>query len=96
MGWFWFIPAFHVSQDASLSPSTLVLVRKELDFPLGTGAKIIDVEVGLRPCPMEDARPESRDEKEDRDGVVNIPAELEAVMDADLTRATGIMQADSD
>jgi phosphatidylinositol-3,4,5-trisphosphate 3-phosphatase/dual-specificity protein phosphatase PTEN len=45
MGWFWFIPAFHLSQ--SESTTTLRLVRKEVDFPLGPGEWIVDVEIGM-------------------------------------------------
>lgn len=62
MGWFWFIPTFHMPQPppssspsspvSPPSPSTsqsthLVLTRKELDFPLGAGSALIDVDVSL-------------------------------------------------
>lgn len=62
MGWFWFIPTFHMPQPPpfpspafsapSPSPSSsqtmhLVLTRKELDFPLGAGSALIDVDVTL-------------------------------------------------
>ncbi|CAA7268480.1 unnamed protein product [Cyclocybe aegerita] len=56
MGWLWFIPTFHMPQPpptASTTPapdslkSTLRLTRKELDFPLGLGSSIIDVETEM-------------------------------------------------
>lgn len=45
MGWFWFIPAFHLDQVES--STTFYLKRKEVDFPLGPGEWIVDVEVNL-------------------------------------------------
>jgi hypothetical protein len=58
MGWFWFIPTFHMPQ-ASRSPtlSKLILQRSDIDFPLGIGARIVNVEVGLEWC---SAKPEAR------------------------------------
>ena len=49
MGWLWFIPTFHMSQPPSMThpPTKLVLTRKELDFPLGVGEGILDVEITL-------------------------------------------------
>lgn len=61
MGWFWFIPIFHMSHPppSSSSPASnvspahttetthLVLTRKELDFPLGAGSALIDVDISL-------------------------------------------------
>ncbi|KAF4616693.1 hypothetical protein D9613_008608 [Agrocybe pediades] len=58
MGWFWFIPTFHMPQpppssssESSPSPTstrtTLHLRRKEIDFPVGLGSAIIDVEVDM-------------------------------------------------
>ncbi|CAA7268469.1 unnamed protein product [Cyclocybe aegerita] len=56
MGWLWFIPTFHMPQppptaSTTLAPeslkSTLRLTRKELDFPLGLGSSIIDVEMEM-------------------------------------------------
>jgi phosphatidylinositol-3,4,5-trisphosphate 3-phosphatase/dual-specificity protein phosphatase PTEN len=45
-GWFWFIPAFHMAEDAP-APTTLTLGRKEVDFPLGLGKALVDVAVEL-------------------------------------------------
>lgn len=43
MGWFWFIPAFHTSE--SPGPVNFTLSRKDIDFPLGIGSAILDVEI---------------------------------------------------
>ncbi|KZT28129.1 hypothetical protein NEOLEDRAFT_1176278 [Neolentinus lepideus HHB14362 ss-1] len=50
MGWFWFIPQFHLPSDwrpTSTEPVRLVFQKKDVDFPLGIGSSIIDVEVIL-------------------------------------------------
>ncbi|CAE6405997.1 unnamed protein product [Rhizoctonia solani] len=45
MGWMWFIPAFHMNDGAT--QSTIKLTRKDVDFPLGAGAWIEEVEIAL-------------------------------------------------
>ena len=52
MGWFWFIPTFHMHhpRGAAEQSATFVLTRKELDFPVGIGANIIDVAVSMEWC----------------------------------------------
>lgn len=57
MGWFWFIPTFHMhhhgSEDGSGArrhATTFTLKRKELDFPIGLGANVIDVGVSMEWC----------------------------------------------
>ncbi|KAI0764871.1 phosphatases II [Fomes fomentarius] len=53
MGWFWFIPTFHMlehSRGSAEESATFVLTRKELDFPVGIGAHIIDVTVSMEWC----------------------------------------------
>lgn len=49
MGWFWFIPCFHLPQPpmSTAPPVKFVLPRSETDFPLGIGALLLDVEVTL-------------------------------------------------
>jgi phosphatidylinositol-3,4,5-trisphosphate 3-phosphatase/dual-specificity protein phosphatase PTEN len=48
MTWMWLIPSFHI---ASETPSTsIVLTRNELDFPIGIGKDILDVEVKMEWC----------------------------------------------
>jgi phosphatidylinositol-3,4,5-trisphosphate 3-phosphatase/dual-specificity protein phosphatase PTEN len=49
MGWLWFIPCFHLPQPPipTAPPVKFVLPRSEVDFPLGFGALLLDVEVTL-------------------------------------------------
>jgi len=49
MGWLWFIPCFHLPQPSmpTAPPVKFVLSRSEVDFPLGFGALLLDVEVTL-------------------------------------------------
>lgn len=46
LGWFWFIPIFHVTPGTSQT-THFVLERKEIDFSVGAGAWIVDVDVAL-------------------------------------------------
>lgn len=46
MGWFWFVPTFHMAHD-QLEPVHLKLTRKDVDFPLGAGSWIVDIDVEL-------------------------------------------------
>lgn len=43
MGWIWLIPAFHMVDRLT----TVTLTRKEIDFPLGIGAALVDVEISF-------------------------------------------------
>jgi phosphatidylinositol-3,4,5-trisphosphate 3-phosphatase/dual-specificity protein phosphatase PTEN len=47
MGWFWFIPTFHMPHDPASTPMHLILTRKEIDFSVGIGGDIMDVDVSL-------------------------------------------------
>jgi phosphatidylinositol-3,4,5-trisphosphate 3-phosphatase/dual-specificity protein phosphatase PTEN len=49
MGWLWFIPCFHLPQPPTptTAPVKFVLPRSEIDFPLGLGALLLDVEITL-------------------------------------------------
>ena len=49
MGWLWFIPCFHLPQPPipTAPPVKIVLPRSEVDFPLGFGALLLDVEITL-------------------------------------------------
>ncbi len=50
MGRFWFIPTFHMLDNprgSAQQGTTFVLTRKQLDFPVGIGAHIIDVAVSM-------------------------------------------------
>ncbi|KAG8781483.1 Telomerase protein component 1 [Ceratobasidium sp. 428] len=57
MGWMWFIPAFHMADDAT--ETTIRLTRKDLDFPLGAGAWIDGVEIVLTRIDDDFAEPTS-------------------------------------
>lgn len=48
MAWLWFIPAFHIAPETP--SSSFVLPRDELDFPIGIGKDIIDVELKMEWC----------------------------------------------
>ncbi|PIL27597.1 hypothetical protein GSI_10748 [Ganoderma sinense ZZ0214-1] len=57
MGWFWFIPTFHMHHPgpegepgAQRHGTTFTLKRKELDFPIGLGANVIDVALSMEWC----------------------------------------------
>ncbi|TFK41650.1 hypothetical protein BDQ12DRAFT_703689 [Crucibulum laeve] len=62
MGWVWFIPAFHMPQpppsSSNPNPATpskkFVLTRKEVDFPVGIGSGLVDVEISMEWVTPED------------------------------------------
>jgi len=58
MGWFWFIPAFHFAQGEKRKK--WMLTRKELDFPLGVGGDIVDVEIEMERVDETLAEPPAR------------------------------------
>ena len=58
MGWFWFIPAFHFAHGERRKKWKLT--RKELDFPLGVGSDIVDVEVEMERVAETQAEPPAR------------------------------------
>jgi phosphatidylinositol-3,4,5-trisphosphate 3-phosphatase/dual-specificity protein phosphatase PTEN len=48
MGWLWFIPTFHMPAGSEQPDKTkLVLTRKEIDFAIGVGSAIIDIEISM-------------------------------------------------
>ncbi|KAF8999075.1 hypothetical protein BDQ17DRAFT_1361279 [Cyathus striatus] len=64
MGWLWLIPTFHMSQpppSTSQAPvqstsEMLMFTRTDLDFPVGIGADIIDVQIKLEWVTPEDVK----------------------------------------
>lgn len=58
MGWFWFIPAFHFARGEQKKKWRLA--RKELDFPLGVGSDIVDVEIEMERVDETLAEPPAR------------------------------------
>lgn len=54
LGWFWFIPAFHMppppsneSGDKNHEPTHITLARKEIDFAVGAGAALVDIDLSF-------------------------------------------------
>ncbi|KAF7980319.1 hypothetical protein HWV62_39122 [Athelia sp. TMB] len=49
MGWIWFIPTFHIPSNFIPTPQKFLLARKEIDFHVGIGAALVDVEIIMSP-----------------------------------------------
>ena len=104
MGWFWFIPTFHLPhpRGSGAKGTTLVLTRKELDFPVGIGANILDVSVSMEWCaeaadavdPPE--RATSTDIEEGREEPAGMAASLPAVVTGEGRQAVEAQQAAED
>ncbi|GLB39123.1 hypothetical protein LshimejAT787_0602850 [Lyophyllum shimeji] len=78
MAWLWFIPAFHMTPSSG--PTTFRLTQGELDFPLGLGTAIIDVEVELEwlsPADAERVQPPVMARAEEKEALVEDPPEAE-------------------
>lgn len=64
MGWFWFIPTFHIpppDDAAGMGPFSFTLTRKEVDFVVGAGTALVDVQVSMewvRPPRTQDGKQE--------------------------------------
>lgn len=58
MGWLWFIPAFHFAEGERRKKWKLE--RRELDFPLGVGSDIVDVEIEMERVDETLAEPPAR------------------------------------
>ncbi|KII91188.1 hypothetical protein PLICRDRAFT_156068 [Plicaturopsis crispa FD-325 SS-3] len=70
MGWLWFIPTFHMPhpppESPSSTPTKLQLTRKDVDFPIGLGSGIIDIEIAMEWCPEANAvQPPARQSSEE-------------------------------
>ncbi|KAI0694209.1 phosphatases II [Cytidiella melzeri] len=85
LGWFWFIPTFHMSHPRPSTPDestvTLHLSRKEIDFPIGIGANIIDVDLTMKWClgPADVTSPPERQGSVDmREGKANPDVQVAA------------------
>ncbi|KZP14936.1 hypothetical protein FIBSPDRAFT_1048458 [Athelia psychrophila] len=95
MGWIWFIPAFHIPPALSLSsaPTKILLTRKEIDFPLGIGAALIDVEIAISSCSNSEEEivqpPARQTSQESREGDgISEPAGFVATVEAATAAAT--------
>ena len=103
MGWFWLVPTFHMQHPRIPgSSTTLRLNRKELDFPLGIGANIIDLEVTMEWCsetadvitpPPRQTSPESQAGEGEPAGLA---ATVEAVSAGNVSEAVEAKQAAED
>lgn len=104
MGWLWFIPTFHMSHPltSSQGPTRFLLTRKEVDFPLGVGAALIDVEISLEACDDTDtvqppARQTSLESQENKGGEpAGIAATMQAVTAGRVGEAVDAKQAAED
>lgn len=101
MGWFWFIPTFHMPhpRGAGEQGATLVLTRKEIDFPVGIGASIMDVSVSMAWCSEAAdiiSPPERQGSMESAAGEgepTGIAATLQAVAGGEVAGVTELKQA---
>lgn len=114
MGWLWFVPTFHMPQPPPYSdppqPSNMsskfVLQRKELDFALGIGSSIIDVEISLewlKETEVETVQPPARVNTEDEETApekvkepAGIGATIEAMAAGDVAGVVEATQAAED
>ncbi|KAL4253065.1 Dual-specificity lipid and protein phosphatase [Abortiporus biennis] len=105
MGWFWFIPTFHMPHPRSSnqgSKTSWTLTRKELDFPLGVGSYIIDLELTMEWCSEAAdviAPPERQSSKESRAGEgepAGVAATAEAITAGNISNAFEAKQAAED
>ncbi|KAJ6571746.1 phosphatases II [Mycena capillaripes] len=89
--WLWFVPAFHMPQPpptgtAPQAPTKFTLKRKEVDFPLGVGSALIDVEVEmewLRATDSDAVQPPARQTSEESvEGEMGEPAGIAATVEA--------------
>ncbi|KAJ6486884.1 phosphatases II [Mycena sanguinolenta] len=107
--WLWFIPAFHMPpQPATGStpqpPTKFTLQRKEVDFPIGVGSALIDVEMEmewLRTTDSEAVQPPARQTSADsaagdKAEPAGLAATLEAVAAGNIGDAVEAKQAAED
>lgn len=93
MGWLWFIPSFHMSSDSD--NTTLTLVRKEIDFPLGMGRSIVDVQIGMewvRPSENATPAPEGSTDSVGGAGTGGAAAVVDAVTTGNVENAVHAVQ----
>jgi phosphatidylinositol-3,4,5-trisphosphate 3-phosphatase and dual-specificity protein phosphatase PTEN len=80
MGWLWIVPLFHLQQPLSRQgeKTTVLLKQSDVDFPLGYGTLLVDIELTLgwdldtpdEELPREPERSASGNEKEPEAGGV--------------------------
>lgn len=76
MTWMWFIPAFHIAPETP--SSSFLLPRDDLDFPIGIGKDIIDVELKMEWCQdeVDDTQVETAQTDSPLSGVETVVASL--------------------
>ncbi|EGO03571.1 hypothetical protein SERLA73DRAFT_83635 [Serpula lacrymans var. lacrymans S7.3] len=98
MGWLWIIPAFHIPraspQDNSIT--RLLFTRKDIDFPLGIGSSLVDVEVTLEWCSELEASQLVDSVASDASKEASEPAEMASDIPAIATRSVEAKQAAGD
>ncbi|KAF7336087.1 Phosphatases II [Mycena sanguinolenta] len=106
--WLWFIPAFHMPPQPAgntLQPPTkFTLKRKEVDFPVGVGSALIDVEMEmewLRTTDSEAIQPPARQTSADsaageKAEPAGLAATVEAITAGNITDAVEAKQAAED
>ncbi|KAG6853409.1 hypothetical protein C0991_004640 [Blastosporella zonata] len=95
MGWLWLVPTFHMA-PASEGPTKLRLTRKELDFPLGLGSAIVDVEIemeALSSADAETAQPAARREQSNNLAAAAAAAAAVLVSNVELDEGVHALQA---
>lgn len=82
MTWLWFIPAFHITPETP--SSSFVLPRDDLDFPIGIGKDIIDVELKMEWCQdeVDDTQVETAQLDSPLSGVETVVADLAGGVEA--------------
>ena len=104
MGWFWFIPAFHMTNPRTSAEgnTTLRLTRKEVDFPLGIGSNIVDVEVSLELCSKHanvidsSARQGSLESQQGKGDPAGLATAIQAAVSGQVSEALEAVQAGED
>jgi len=76
MAWLWFIPAFHITPETR--SSSFILPRDDLDFPIGIGKDIMDVELKMEWCQdeVDDTQVETAQTDSPSSGVETVVASL--------------------
>lgn len=83
-GWFWLIPAFHMPErvpgQARQPPTRFLLTRKDVDFPLGVGEALVDVEVEMEWCDDNRELPAKQSSKGSSGGATGFAANVAPVL----------------
>jgi phosphatidylinositol-3,4,5-trisphosphate 3-phosphatase and dual-specificity protein phosphatase PTEN len=101
MGWTWFIPTFHMTHPPPGNGSgngngnnkaTFHLTRKDMDFPLGVGSLIVDMDVSLEWVGM-DGPPPPPQTSNRNSPAPGLPSAIQAIAAGATTQPGGIVEA---